>query len=736
MLNKVIIKRTLRVPRSAAPAGDGAAVARQMDAVLAGVGFTAARDLLEHVSGLEQGAALDLAVQVIGAVRELVGDHVAHNAYFIDFPQGVPDTVEFWVRCLRELVTPGASMVGVAPTDAELMATLGSGFLGLLDLPTYGRYQHTYAELVAAHDELITSVKDRVTVLHLGGTLAEEIAALYRTLASSPTPLGEADLALLADLAPLCLRGEQPDVIPSRENRAVINTARLAVELPLVAVDSVLDVLRVACQASGGDVRLAVPTRFRSFTRPERRVLLAALNRVIAGNEGKLGDVSRYTGPFKRLGELLHPHEYPQFPHAGEVFAVARGERIVRSLAGRAELAFAAGDTRRAAQMLTAAPGMLARSLDRLLRHAEDGAEVDGVLTALGSVIGSVSGRVLCSVREHLANRATPDAARVFTTRSRRAWVTADTRRPLPDAVIEQASALIDTELASRLPVYDRLVVDPAVLDVALPLSGTASEAGFAVLPRGSRTRVTTGTEEGNDVLCFFTYWRQAARRTDFDLSMLLLDENFGYAGHVSWTRYHDGGPDGPVYSGDITDAPDGATEFIDVPLRGVNAAYVVPQVHVYSGEGFDEVAESMFGWMTRDRDQKGLPFEARTVRARSDMRGSGRVALPVLFGRDADGGWSATWLHLYLAGAPMFNRVEVNRLSTSLLARTVAGREYLTVGYLVDLLRGKAGSVTEWEPDRPLAEPMTFLGLHRPDGLPEGSTVITLQDLNQLIPR
>ena len=150
MLATTIIKRTLRVPRSTAPAGDGAAVARQMDAVLAGAGFKATRDLLEHVSGLAPGGATDLAADVVGAVRALVGDHVAHNAYFIDFPRGVPDTVEFWVHCLREaLVSPHARR---KVADAELLALLDQGLVGLLHLPRYGRYRHTYAELLAAPD--------------------------------------------------------------------------------------------------------------------------------------------------------------------------------------------------------------------------------------------------------------------------------------------------------------------------------------------------------------------------------------------------------------------------------------------------------------------------------------------------------------------------------------------------------------------------------------------------------
>lgn len=725
MLIQKIIQKTLRVPRDTGPAGDGSGVARQLDAVLAGVGFKAGRDLLEHVSALNPGAAMDLAVQVVGAVRGLVGDHVAHNAYFKHFPEGVPDTVEFWLRCLRDALVPH-TIEGRVPTDAELLTALDDGWLGPLNhLPTYGRYQHTYAELLAAHDTLIDSVKDRVTVLHLGGTLEQETDDLYLALAGATTPLGEADLRLLADLAAVC--GEVPvKQIPVRENRAVVNAVRLVDGRQLVAVDTVADVLRVACQASAGDVTLAAPTRFRNFTRRERRVLLAALDRVVAGNEAKLADVNRHTGPLKRLGERLHPHEHPRYPHAQEVFAVARGDRTVRTLAGRAELAFATGDVASAATILASAPGMLVRSLDRLLRQAGTPAELAVVLAAMARVLGAVSGRVLCSVREHLANRTTPDATRVFTTRGRRGWVMPDTRPPLPREVIDQASALIDAEVATRLPVHERLVVDPAVLDIALPLSGKAAEDGFAVLPRGSRTRV-----EG-EVLRFFTYWRQTRERTDFDLSVLLLDDDFRYVGHVSWTHYRNSGA---VYSGDLIEAPNGATEFIDIPLSSMEAAYVVPQVNIYCGESFKAVAESMFGWMTRDRDQAGAPFEARTVRTRSEMRGTGRVALPIMFARDQDGAWTATWLHLYLTGQPNFNRVETNRFSASALARGMADREYLTVRYVVDLLRA-ASEVTSWEPGMSWEEPVTFLGPHRPEGLPAGSTAITLGELSQLIPQ
>jgi hypothetical protein len=693
-------------------------VARQLDAALLDAGFSASRALLEHIGGLATGPAMDLAATVVSAARELVGDHVQHNAYFIGFPHDVPDTVEFWIDRLRAAVLTG----GGNATEAQLRDALTSGGINLLSLPGYGTYQHTYAELLAVHDELIAAAGDRLTVLRLGDTADVEAARLYLAMAGSTTPHGEADLAILSELCVACADGEQPAEIPVRENRAVLNGIRLVLGRPLVAVDTTTDMLRLACQVSGGDVSLATPTRFRAFRRRERRILLAALNDVVGANPAKLGDVARYAEPWKRLGERLHPHEYGQWPHARDVFAVARGERRVHSLAGRAEAAFRAEAIGTAASVLSAAPGLLLRSADRLLRLAP-AHERDTVVAAITGALGSASGRVLCSLREHVGNRLTPVPARMYASRSRRAWIGPDERPPLPAGLVTELSSLLDAEIAARLPEFATpLLVDPQVLNVALPLSGKAAEGGFAVLPRGSRASVT------GDLLRFFTYWRQTKQRTDYDLSVLLLDEEFRTAGQVSWTNYHH---EGAVHSGDVTDATNGATEFIDVPLETLGH-YVVPQVNIYAGESFDEVAESMFGYQVRDRDQRGAPFDARTVRARSQMRGQGRVALPMVFAK-GENGWQAVWLHLYLSGRPAFNRVEDNRFTTTDRVRALVERRYLTMSYLIDLWRTRT-EVTTWDGRAP-DEPVTFIGVHAPDGLPDGSEVYTLDRLSELIP-
>jgi hypothetical protein len=707
---KTIIQKTLRVPASTGEAGDGTAVARQLDAALLDTGFAASRALLDHIGALAPAPAMELAATVVSAVRELVGDHVQHNTYFIAFPGGVPDTIEFWLERMR-----AAALIGAGDTVLP-------GLVNLLDLPGYGEYRHTYADMLAVHDELIASAGDRLTVLHLGDTAERETERLYLALAGSVAPHGPADLALLSELAVTCADGPQPETVPVRENRAVLNGIRIVLGRPLVAVDTVTDVLRLACQVSGGDVSLAEPARFRAFRRPERRVLLAALDQVVGASPAKLGDVARYAERWKRLGEKLHPHEYGQWPHAQQVFAVARGEVRVPTLAGRAEKAFRDGAPLRAVSVLSAAPGLLLRSADRLLRVAPE-PERSTVLDAVTGALGSASGRVLLSLREHVANRLTPAAARMYVNRFQRSWVGPDTRAPLPKELVDELSWLLDAEILARLPELERpLLVDPDVLDVALPLSGKASEDGFAVLPRGSRAPVD------GELLRFFMYWKQTARRTDYDLSMLLLDDEFHSAGQVSWTNLRG---NGMTHSGDLTDAKKGATEFIDVPLT-VGEPYVVPQVNIYSGESFEEVAESMFGYQTRTLEQKGAPFEPRAVRARSQMRGRGRVALPLVFAK-SETGWQAVWLHLYLNGHPAFNRVEGNTLTTAHRVRALVERRYLTVSYLVDLWRARTG-VTVWDGVLP-DEPVTWIGIEAPEGLPEGSRIYTLDRLGELIP-
>ncbi|MGW2419513.1 hypothetical protein ACWC0C_09690 [Streptomyces sp. NPDC001709] len=720
-LQPLIIRHTHRLPSPAGPAGEGAVAARQFDAALMSVGFKLSAELLEHLSRLTEDVVVDTAVATLATVREMVGDHVRHNVYFVDFPANVPDTFDFWMRCITGALADDR-------TRASVLEQLSTGVVNLLTLPSYGNYRHTYAEMLARHDELIAAAGDRMTVLHLGGPFEAELTSLYVALAGSPTPLGEDGLRDLRDLAGHCADGPQPQEIPVRENRAVVNQARLMAGAGLL-LDTVTDVLRLACALSGGDVTLQEPTRLRALPRAARRALLAGLDAVVAAAPAKLADVHAHREMWKRLGERLHPHEYPQWPYAADVFAVARGEKEARSLDGRVEELLGVGDTTGAAELLKAAPGRLLRSLDRLLRATCTQDEREAVVAAAEQVVSEASGRVLLSVREHLHNRAQETGERrVFVNRLGRAWVTEDTRAPVPAPERKRLIAVLDAELRRRLPAADHLLIDPDVLDVALPLSGRASGCGLGVLPRGSVSPVD------GELLRFFVYWKQTERTTDFDLSALLLNGRYATASWLSYTNLREAEGE---HSGDITDAPDGASEFINLRLGAVRGSYIVPQVNIFSGEGFEEVEESFFGFMLRETEQQGRPFEPRTVRMKSELRGPGRVALPLAFLRGADGRWRAKWLHLYLKGNPASNRVEGNRVTVATLLRGIIEREQLTVRYLTDLMTRGATTITVWDGKGTAvpAGPVTYIGLERPDGLHPDSRIVTPENLRDLIP-
>lgn len=688
---KEIITATLRVPTLDGPSGDGSVVARQLDAALMQGGFKLSGPLLAHLSGKDPVALLAYARNVLFVVKELVGAHRKHNTYFRDFPANVPSTEDFWRKCLL------GSYTGLG-TKKEFTDTI------------YGSYQHTFEDMVAAHDTYVAPLKASFKVLNLGGTLVDECDDMFESLAGSSVPLSEDSLKTLVTLAEIS--STVPEMIPVREHRAIINRARLRRGLPLV-VDTVTDVLRLAAHMSGGDVTLEKATKFKSFSRPTRRLMLSALDGILTDAQWKVGDVAKNREAWKRLGERLHPHEF-KFGAAKWLFAYARGDANFTTFATDVERAFAAKNWRVLVDLLVKAPGVLFRNLDRLLVA---GCPEGHFFNALAEGVGKVSGRVLLSVREHFMNRASCGPKRIFTNSKGKSWVADNTRKNLHPDTVEAILVYIDAEVERRLPALTNLTVDEDMLGVALPLSEKGKAVGFGVLPRGSKIPVTPGKN-----IRFFVHWRETAQRTDYDLSVIMLDKDLNLVDQCSYTNLHG---NGMTHSGDLTSAPKpkGATEFIEVDLSKVRpeCVYLVPQVNVFAGETFKDADEAFFGFMERTSAEKGMPYEARTVKVKSDIRGDGKVALPLMFIRGKTG-WTAKWTHFYLKGAVNFNRVEKNHLSTGLLAGTVAAREYLTVGYLVDLLRKKAIVNAD--------APATYVGYNAPEGVDKAYTPNNLFEL------
>lgn len=656
-LIQAIIERTQRVPRVGIFLGkeetnaDSEKVSRQLDIALISVGFKADSDLLEYISGLTKVDAVQLSKETVNAVKTLVGDHVKHNTYFKNFPDEVPDTIEFWTKLIEE-------------TYGEDSAELWNG--NLLELNGYGKYQHTYEEMVRAHQPLVEKSKRALKRVELGAPFQTEVNKLFISLAESAVPLNENDKALLAKLASVSVK--KPVNVPVRENKAIINSVYLDEGEPLV-VDTVADVLRLAAFISDGDVTLTNKTRYKSFTHKQKRGMVKALSCI---EDNKLADVLRYKEEFKRLNERLHGGKYPQIKR---MLDIARGVEKIETAQSKVEKAFESGNVLKALDVLDNFPGQLVRSINRLLLSSKI-KDLDSVYASIERALEKSSTRVAISLRQYIENRNNDRRGRVFVNKKGGTYVLQGTLEKLPDNVLTHLKEIVDNVISYRMA-DTQIVVAPEISHYAIPVSDRDRAAGLNVVPRGTETWLDPELE----VLRFFVYWKEKEHRTDYDLSAIMLDENFQMVGQLSYTGLT---AVGGVHSGDITSAPRGASEFIDIELNKVKAKYVVPQVNIFAGDSFDEAKEAFFGYMLRSYEEKGKPFEAKTVETKSDLYGSNRIALPMIFVNTEDG-WKVKQLNVFLKGHPNFNATENNSSQTQILVEGIVNDKYLTLEYLTE---------------------------------------------------
>jgi hypothetical protein len=141
-----------------------------------------------------------------------------------------------------------------------------------------------------------------------------------------------------------------------------------------------------------------------------------------------------------------------------------------------------------------------------------------------------------------------------------------------------------------------------------------------------------------------FIYWKGR----DIDLSGFLVNEDFTQESTVAYYNLREGFG---CHSGDITNAPRGASEFIDINVDQALAEghrYLVMTVHVYSGPTFKEHEVCYAGWMTRSHPGSNEIYDPKTVQHRIDVQADSRTAVPVMFDLKER---QAIWLDLVQRG-------------------------------------------------------------------------------------
>ncbi|HWS99719.1 MAG TPA: TerD family protein [Pyrinomonadaceae bacterium] len=643
--NSILLRRRNKV---IVPRGSGRLPPSHVAAInknLEGLGYTLSARVLDALASLSPEEAAPFYEEVLAVLKELRGVK-DYRPMYPNFPRQVmeADAARLYLNAMLHYLT-------------AWVADLAGGRREIVWLPDYRKERR---------DPLEEGVK--LTVIEPG--TEEELREIFSKMISSKTSISETDGAELkwfAENYPLTL----PEVIPNKEVLAFVGS--LMPERPELKahVKTATDVLRLAAAMSGGDVSLAESTKFRSFKRGERRALLALLEN--CGDP--VEDMLRWKKRWLRLGERIHPGEYRKlYPKAAQGFDILRNDVPVPTFNSKVEGALRVGNVHEAVDLLRNRPGEFARRLDQLLRMSPS----PEATASFGEVAHGVSTPVLLQTISHFKRRDAARDLRIFFPKGSLAKVMAIgyDLPEIPRAACGEVVRICEGVLVGRferLPPLGKVFIDEGLRDYLVPFSQRSASRSLRTLVRGSK--VSFGGE-GYGTIRFFLWWKEGEMngketdRVDIDLSAVLYDADWQYREHVSYTNLRSFQYNA-CHSGDVTAAPHGACEFIDVDIPSVldyGGRYVVMSVNSFTGQKFIDLPECRAGWMMRERPDSGEVFEPGTVRDRVDVASDTTICIPVVLDLAER---KVVWADVGLKRDPRFvNNVEGNFSQVTLLGK------------------------------------------------------------------
>jgi len=411
-------------------------------------------------------------------------------------------------------------------------------------------------------------------------------------------------------------RGEQFDLasIPFKEN--MVNVAKLLIDRKITpSVRSASDVLRLAAGMSDGDISLRTNSKFKSFSRSQRRFLLEMLENIPAQNVED--DFAMRKEQWKRLLSYLHPNDF------GNKFKRTCGiyDKLYRNEVSGFQAQFEAlllYGFSEALDFLSARPGEFMRQLRRLIsmsgtRAVKKFEEVAPRLTVIQ----------LLKLRGYMLH-ANERIYRTFAPRGN--WTLLQVKDN--DVRIKDGHRLaILGTIEKQLKLKLEAITAGNKFDVSedtrmIKLQTNDSE----VTPYGRGT-VFPIPDEVNFIRTA-SYWKVGKASTVwFDNSWNFFDENWQSVGVCCWTdtKTMNGGA---VFSGDPVSGGEmqgRAAQMIDLYLNKLQQSgvrYAVWNILCYSGIPFSGV-EEVFGALQWGKDeQKGKLFEPSRCQLAFPLKG------------------------------------------------------------------------------------------------------------------
>lgn len=583
------------------------------------LGYTFSREVFDVLRTYSVNELTEFYLELKAALMKLKGANVVYMPMYADFPKGVMDAhfSELYINAMVHYWSDGIL------------------------------YPKNHRKRV--NDRLPLFDETKVKVLQLGSEA--DVRQIFDNICTSRTSISRTDredIAYLFETENMKL----PDNIPHKENAAYISALYLQ-KNPLARVSGLrkyiktaTDVLRLVTAMSDGDVSLAENTRYKSFTRRQRRMIMELLS----GCPNIEGDMLRYKERWIKIGERIHPSEFDcsrytlEYDRAINAFDKLRNNRKIETFAGKVEFDLAYGEYESALAELVKRPGELARRLDQLLRVAHK----ESVIRSFASVAEKVSTPVLLQVREHFLHRAEQADVRVFFPKGSLAKCHSE-RNNLPDIDERYCQEVVRICENALVKIYGqrepmgKVYLSEDYRNYVVPFSQRSASKAMKTIVRGSRLPMDSQT----NAVRAFIWWTNRDKcdlesyddgRVDIDLSAAIFDENWNYMEHVSYTNLKSAKYKA-CHSGDIVNGGpvdgDGVSEFLDVDVDSVvrcGARYVVYQVYSFTCQTYADMPHAMFGWMERADVDSGEIYEPKTVEQKLDLTADSMVCIPVIF--------------------------------------------------------------------------------------------------------
>jgi hypothetical protein len=247
----------------------------------------------------------------------------------------------------------------------------------------------------------------------------------------------------------------------------------------------------------------------------------------------------------------------------------------------------------------------------------------------------------------------------------------------IPQDLCEAVVKICEGVLAgrfSRLPSLGKVFIDERLKDYLVPFSQRSASHSLRTLVRGSKIAFP----EKGDTIRFFLWWKEGEKGgkhtawVDLDLSAVLYDAGWWYREHISYTNLRSAKYQA-CHSGDITYAPQGACEFIDIDIPSVlsyGCRYVVMSVNSFSRQKFSDLPECRAGWMMREHPNSGEIFEPKTVQDRVDVASETTICIPVILDLSER---KVVWADVGLKRNPRHvNNVQGNMSQMTLIGKSI----------------------------------------------------------------